>query len=129
MSFYGFNWQNNPQYSSLFNPQVMQQAQAAYGQGMSQFTPYDPAQLERLRAAQAARLQQQTKPQGIVSGTYIGPDNKIYQGGLEDIYRQFFKNQNFEKHDIQRRSLMTENNIRNKTDPLTLGFRSLYGEK
>ncbi len=39
--FYGFDFSQNPLYSRLFSPEVINKGQAAYTQGMSQFTPYD----------------------------------------------------------------------------------------
>lgn len=76
--FYGFNWQQAPQYSRLFNPQVMQQAQSAYNQGMSQFRPSDPQQLEKIKAAQAAKAAVQPQAQPVTGKWYVGPDGRLY---------------------------------------------------
>lgn len=79
--FYGFDWQQAPSYSRLFSPNVMQRAQSAYGQGMGQFTAYDPAQLEKLRAAQQARLAAANSPKqqsSINPNFMIGPDGRVY---------------------------------------------------
>lgn len=90
--FYGFNWQQAPQYSRLFNPQVMQQAQSAYGQGMSQFTPYDPQQLEKIKAAQVARSPAPTQAAAPTGNWYVGPDGRMYDTTSGGWANQYLKN-------------------------------------
>lgn len=78
MNFYGFNWQDVPQYSRLFSPSTVGKAQSAYNQGMSQFTPYDPQQLEKIKAAQAAKTAQTQQPaQQMPSGYFLAPDGRL----------------------------------------------------
>lgn len=93
MNFYGFDWQNTPQYSRLFSPQTVNAGRQAYGQGMSQFTPYDPQQLEKLKAAQAARLQAQApKNTGIGGKFVVGQDGRVFDiSNQQDFLRNYAK--------------------------------------
>lgn len=95
--FYGFDWQQAPSYSRLFSPNVMQRAQSAYGQGMGQFTAYDPAQLEKLRAAQqeklaAAQAANAAKNPTIAGNFIVGPDGRVYDSSDKlGLLRQYRK--------------------------------------
>lgn len=89
--FYGFDWQQAPSYSRLFSPNVMQRAQSAYGQGMGQFTAYDPAQLEKLKAEQQARLAaaNAAKSANINPNFMVGPDGRVYDITSKNLANQY----------------------------------------
>lgn len=96
-SFYGFDWQNAPQYSRLFSQPVQQRAQSAFGQGMSQFRQSDPQQLEKIKAAQAARLATPA-PAPVASplaGLYLGPDGRVYDMSDRAKAGQLYQRNNF----------------------------------
>jgi len=60
--FYGFDFQNNPNVSRLFAPNVTNKAQAAYGQGMGMWKPQDPEQIKRMQEKLLGRQPQQQLP-------------------------------------------------------------------
>lgn len=80
MSFYGFNFQNNPNFSRLFGQNTMQNAQNAYGQGMQQFTPFNARQdgkayLDKMRASRTPVAQPMAQPQP--TGWRVGFDGRL----------------------------------------------------
>jgi hypothetical protein len=80
--FYGFNFQNNPQFSRLFGQNVTNQAQQAYGQGMQQFTPFNArkdgqAFLEQAKAKRLASQTQAPAPTQMNTGFYIDNMGRI----------------------------------------------------
>jgi hypothetical protein len=79
MNFYGFDWQQAPQYSRLFSPSVVNRGQQAYGQGMGQFKQFDPNQMKKKEVpiqqpVAAAPVQQ--------SGWIVSPDGKLLNTNL-----------------------------------------------
>lgn len=92
MSFYGFNFQNNPNFSRLFGQNTMQNAQSAYGQGMSQFTPFnarkdgkaflDQARASRTPTAQPVAPQAQANTGFFIDSMGRIVDNKDEQSML-----------------------------------------------
>ena len=95
MSFYGFDWQNTPQFSRLFSPDVVNRGQQAFTQGMSQFTPYDPEQLQKIKDQQAARLAQanaKPAPTNVNTGFLVGQDGRVYDSSSSDFISNYFAN-------------------------------------
>lgn len=93
MNFYGFNWQDIPAYSRLFSPSVVNRAQSAYGQGMKQFTPYDPQQLEQMKAAkeQQAAQASQNQPAQSSGKFYLSPDGRLIDVSGSDFTNRYLK--------------------------------------
>lgn len=92
--FYGFNFQNNPQFSRLFGQNVMNNAQQAFGQGMSQFTPFNArkdgmAFLEQARARQMASRPQAPAPVKQTGNWFVGKDGRLVDGSNEKAVRDY----------------------------------------
>lgn len=131
MSFYGFNFQNNPQFSRLFGQNVMQNAQSAYGQGMNQFKPYDArsnaqAYLEQARKTRSTTAQPTAQPiaQQPTSGFFIDSSGRIVDNTNEMSITKYLE-QLSGRHGGDMMRYMAPNMELLKTDPTKLGLKQL----
>jgi hypothetical protein len=96
MSFYGFNFQNNPNFSRLFGQGIMNRAQDAYGQGMQQFTPFNARQdgkayLDKMRASRTPTAQPVAPQQQPLTGFFIDNMGRIVDNTNEESMMNYLK--------------------------------------
>ena len=131
MSFYGFNFQNNPQFSRLFGQNTMRNAQNAYNQGMAQFKPFDAraegkAYLDKMRS-QREQSAQSTEPQTTAQpfmGLYVDEMGRIVNNTNEDsIMNYLAQMKNGDKYRVAKYMRPQIEQLR--TDPTKLGLQRL----
>lgn len=129
MNFYGFNFQNNPQFSRLFGQNVMQKAQDAYGQGMAQFKPFNAredgqAYLDKLRAARAAQQPVAPVQPQVNTGFYIDNMGRIVDNTNEESMINYLT-QISNRTGTNPLKYMGAQQNQLRTDPTKLGLRPL----
>ena len=130
--FYGFNFQNNPQFSRLFGQNVMNNAQQAFGQGMQQFTPFNARKDGRAFLEQARARQMASRPQAPVAptpqvntGFFIDNKGRIVDNTNEESMLNYLTEISGRKGGASPLKYMGSQAETLRLDPTKLGLRPL----